>query len=198
MPTVNRIRRQKSRLNALDDAKRVDLRNRALDMARKMGPVHKGSPDQQRAAAEQVRRKANREQQFAVRDSQQAQKLGNREAEGQMKRKPREALTSKPPRSNANFHRIGGRPQFNRTGNKRSGEMFKRVATRGGNFHVYESGKRVFVPSKRESGGTGNQAQQRTRRGQETMNELAQARARLRSKQPANRVRRKLFRGTRS
>jgi hypothetical protein len=47
--------------------------------------------------------------------------------------------------SNANFHKAKGPTEINRTGNARTDQMFKTVAGKGGVWHVYENGRRVFV-----------------------------------------------------
>jgi hypothetical protein len=58
-------------------------------------------------------------------------------------RKPKAPAAS--PGSNANFHKAKGPAEINRTGNARNDQMFKTVPGRGGEWHVYENGRRVFV-----------------------------------------------------
>jgi hypothetical protein len=57
----------------------------------------------------------------------------------------RTAQATAPGKSNRNFFRAKSPVEKNTTGNSRAGQSFKTVAAKGGEYHVYENGDRVFV-----------------------------------------------------
>jgi hypothetical protein len=61
--------------------------------------------------------------------------------------------STRSPKSNANFQRAKGPVVKNTSSNSRADQSYKTVATSKGEWHVYESGERVFVkkPSARQA-----------------------------------------------
>jgi hypothetical protein len=157
--------RQKSRLRRGDAG--ADLRQRALDMAqkglnRRGGPVDKGSPAEQKQAADRLK-------------NEHAQALGEMQHRKQVEK--RAAQTDQRPDYRAfQLHK-------NTTGNERSGGLFRRVPAKGGEYHRYAGGRQVFVrkpAASRTTGpteGTGNRTKPATRGAEDLANQLAKQRA---------------------
>jgi hypothetical protein len=171
--------RQKSRLRRGDAG--ADLRQKALEMAqkglnRRGGPVDKGPPAEQKAAAEQMK-------------NQHAQALG--EMQNQKQAQGSRPQVEQAPRAN-----IGNRTELNTNkSNPRAGQRFQTILRRGGEVHDYGGGNRVFVrkpAASRTTGpteGTGNRTKPATRGSQDLANQLARQRA----TQNLAKSRRKLF-----
>jgi hypothetical protein len=169
--------RQKSRLRRGDAG--AELRQKALEMAqkglnRRGGPVDKGPPAAQKQAADQLK-------------NQHAQALGEMQREKQRAvQKPQ--TDQKPDFRQMQLHK-------NVTGNARSGGLFRRIAGKGGEYHKYSDGRRVFVrkpAASRTTGpteGTGNRTKPANRGSHDLANELARQRA----TQNRPKARRKLF-----
>jgi hypothetical protein len=172
--------RARSRNRALGNQQRTELREKALEMAqrglnRRGGPVDKGPPAEQKAAADRLR-------------NEHAQALG--EAQGEKQRQGRKAVSDQRLDTRAfQLHR-------NTTGNARSGGLFRRKAVRGGELHDYPGTKNDVVVRKpaasRETGptaGTYNRHKPASRGSQDLANQLAQRR--VTENRP--KARRKLF-----
>jgi hypothetical protein len=187
--------RQKSRLRRGDAG--ADLRQKALDMAqkglrskmeassphggfqagnRRGGPVDKGPPAEQQAAAQRLK-------------NEHAQALGEMQRQKQVQ-------GTRPQTEQAPKASTGDRTEVNRNkNNPRAGQRFRTILRRGGEVHQYAGGKSVFVrkpAASRTTGpteGTGNRTKPATRGSQDLANELARQRA----TQNRPKARRKLF-----
>ena len=131
--------RQKSRLRALDQRNRTELREKALEMAqkglnRRGGPVDQGSPQAQKQAADRMR-------------NERAQDLGEMERQKQIEKRA--------PQSDQREARRSFQLRQNKTSNERSGQLFRTIPKKGGEVHEYQSGKRVFVRKPAASRTTG-------------------------------------------
>jgi hypothetical protein len=129
----------KSRNRALGDGHRTKLREQALQYAekglnRRGGPVDKGSPAEQKHAADKLK-------------NERAVELAKTQRRKQV------ATTNKPGTDQKPAYR-SLQLQKNTTGNARSGQLFRTIPRKGGEVHEYQSGKRVFV--RKDSDGTGN------------------------------------------
>jgi hypothetical protein len=173
---VKRYRREKSRNRALDDGHRTKLREQALQYAekglnRRGGPVDKGSPAEQKKAAQHMR-------------NEQAQALGEKQHQKQ--------IESRKPQTDQVENRRSFQLHKNTTGNARSGQLFRTIPRKGGEIHEYQSGKRVFV--RKDSDGTGNRGLKPTSTGGSTAKQMISELAQRRSSENKPKAKRKLFR----
>ncbi len=168
--------RPRSRNRALGDDRRSKLREQALDIAerglnRRGGPVDKGSPAEQKQAADRMRNEV-------------AQNLAETQGQKQVERQDKSQTKQVEGRRSFQLHK-------NTTGNARSGQLFRTIARKGGEIHEYQSGKRVFVKDK---DGTGNRGLKPTSTGGSTAKQMVSELAQRRSTENKSKAKRKLFR----
>jgi hypothetical protein len=178
--------RARSRNRALGNQQRTELREKALEIAekglnRRGGPVDKGPVEEQKKAAEKIREGANRQRKVTSHG-------------GAPKAVTKSGEPTKDPTRSFQLHK-------NTTGNKRSGQLFRTIARKGGEIHEYQSGKRVFVrkPAAARStgptGGTGNFAPTRSKADQTNsdLNMQIKDLARRRATENRPKAKRRLF-----
>ena len=169
--------RPRSRNRALGDDHRSKLREQALEIAerglnRRGGPVDKGSPAEQKHAADRLK-------------NERAQNLGEMQREKQIPKVNKPGTDQVEGRRSFQLHK-------NTTGNARSGMLYRTIKRKGGEVHDYP-GKKNDVFVRKGGDGTGNRGLKPTSTGGSTAKQMLSELAQRRSSENKPKAKRKLF-----